>query len=75
MDETLHNNPKEQVIDIVAGLKERRLRERLGRINQKLRKAELENDDSEVSRLIVEKQACTNEVEKVRLLRAQKSRL
>ena len=75
MDETLGKNPREQAIDIVAGLKERNLRGRLGRINQKLRKAELENDDSEVSRLIVEKQACNNEMEKVRLLRAQKSRL
>jgi DNA primase len=75
MDETLHKNPKEQVIDLVAGLKERNLRGRLSRINQDLRKAELENDDSEMARLIVEKQACNNELEKMRLLRTQKSRL
>ena len=75
MNEALAANPRAQAIDLTASLKERVIRDRLGGINAGLSNAEIENDDVKINRLMVEKQACTNDLEKIRLLRASKTAL
>ncbi len=75
MEEIFTKNPKEQVIDVLATLKEIRLRERLYAVNDQLKKAELENDAELETELMMEKSACRSELEKVRLLRAKKANI
>jgi DNA primase len=71
----LGNRPKEQLIDTIAALKEIRLREKLEHVNVLLKKAELENDESLENELLVEKNAFSNELKKIELLRASKVNL
>jgi DNA primase len=71
----LGNKPKEQLIDTIAALKELRLKEKLSHVNELLKKAELENDESLENELLVEKNAFSNELKKIELLRASKINL
>jgi DNA primase len=73
MEEELTINPEDQIIDVISNLKERRIRERICAINRQLMHAELENDEGQTNELIVEKQACRYELEKMRTLRSSKS--
>jgi hypothetical protein len=75
LEEILDNNPKEQLIDTIATLKEIRLKEKLARVTRELRKAELEKDETRETDLLVEKNALTNELKKIEQLRASKIRL
>jgi DNA primase len=73
IEENLNMNPEEQIIDVVATLKEKRIREKIETINDQLRDAELENDEQRAKNLIIEKQAYRNELEKIKILRTNKS--
>ncbi|MGQ9615689.1 MAG: DNA primase [Spirochaetota bacterium] len=73
MEEIFIKNPKEQVIDVLAKLKETRVKERLHLVNLQLKKAELENDTVLETELIMEMSTWRSELEKVRLLRATKA--
>jgi DNA primase len=73
MDEVLSHNPREQLIDLIASLKKVRIQEQLADINEKLREAELENDESLITELTMEKNALKNEEQKITLLRKGKS--
>ncbi len=73
LEENLNMNPEEQIIDVVATLKEKRIREKIEKINGQLRDAELENDEERTKNLIIEKQAYRNELEKIKILRTNKS--
>jgi len=75
MEESLSYNPKAQLIDLVAKLKEIRLKRLLADINQRLKTAELENDGKNITELISEKNSLRNELDKLRTLRAHKDRL
>jgi len=75
MEESLSYNPKGQLIDLVAKLKEIRLKKLLADINQRLKTAELENDGKNITELISEKNSLRNELDKLRTLRAHKDRL
>lgn len=75
MEEIFVKNPKEQVIDVLAKLKETRLRERLHLVNLQLKKAELENDTVLETELMMEMSNWRSELEKVRLLKAAKADL
>lgn len=75
ISESFSINPKEQIIDVIASLKERRIRQQIAEINSKLEKAELENNEDIENQLIIEKGACINELEKVKVLRSSKTRL
>jgi len=75
LDESLQLNPKEQLIDVLASLKEKRLKEHMERINKHLQKAEMENDQNLIRELQMEKQSCRHEIEKIRVLRENKIRL
>ena len=75
IEEVLTHNPKEQLIDTIATLKELRLKEKLARINREIRQAELEHDEVLETKLLVEKNAFTNELKKIEQLRAYKVRL
>jgi DNA primase len=75
VDEALVHNPKEQLVDTIATLKEYRLREKLEVINGQLRRAELEKDETRETDLLVEKNALTNELKKIEQLRANKVQL
>jgi DNA primase len=72
IEENLNMNPEEQIIDVVATLKEKKIREKIEKINGQLRDAELENDDERAKSLIIEKQAYRNELEKIKILRTSK---
>jgi DNA primase len=72
IDEALNINPKHQLIDLISNLKEKNIKEKINDINQKLLTAELEHDENLSSKLIVEKQACRNELEKIKILRESK---
>jgi hypothetical protein len=71
----LNINPEEQIIDVVSSLKEKRIRERIEQINARLRKATFENNDILSNELIMEKQVCRSELEKLKILRSSKSSL
>jgi DNA primase len=73
IEENLNMNPEEQIIDVVAKLKEKRIREKLEKINDLLRDAELENDEQRANSFIIEKQSYRNELEKLKVLRTHKS--
>ena len=75
IEEVLTHNPKEQLIDTIATLKELRLKEKLARVNREIRRAELEHDEMMETKLLVEKNAFTNELKKIEQLRAHKVRL
>jgi DNA primase len=75
LEEILVNNPKEQLIDTIATLKEIRLKEKLACVSKELRKAELDRDETRETDLLVEKNALTNELKKIEQLRASKIRL
>jgi len=75
LDESLQMNPKEQLIDMLVKLKEKRLKDHMNRITTQLQKAELENDQNQIQELMMEKQSYRNEIEKLRLLRENKIRL
>jgi DNA primase len=75
VEEIFANNPKEQLIDTIATLKEIRLKEKLARVAKELRKAELDNDEARETDLLVEKNALSNELKKIEQLRASKIRL
>jgi len=75
LENKLSVNSKEQLIDMIANLQERQIRRRLEDINVKLKSAELENDESAIERLVLEKQALTNDLGKVRNLRLSKTSL
>jgi DNA primase len=75
LEEKLTHNPKEQLIDTIATLKEIRLREKLAQMNRELRKAELENDEARETELLVEINAFSNELKKIDQLRTSKVRL
>ncbi len=75
MDEVLANHPREQLVDVIATLKEVRIREQLADINEKLQEAELENDENLITELTMEKNALKNEEQKITLLRKGKSRI
>jgi len=75
VEEILTHNPKEQLIDTIATLKEIRLKEKLALVNRELKKAELERDEARETELLVEKNAFTNELKKIEQLRANKIRL
>ena len=75
IEEVLTTNPKEQLIDTIATLKELRLREKLTHINKEIRRAELEHNEELETSLLVEKNAFTNELKKIEQLRAHKVRL
>jgi len=73
MEEGLYINPENQLIDMVSKLKEKRIRERMSAIDARLINAELSNDERLTNELIVEKQACKHELEKMRVLRSSKT--
>ncbi len=75
LEESLNYNPKEQLVDLVAKLKEIRLKKHLADINQKLKTAELENDEKRITGLIAQKNMFRNELDKLRTLRSNKDRL
>jgi replicative DNA helicase len=75
IEEVLSSNPKEQLIDTIATLKELRLREKLATLNREIRKAELEHNEELETQLLVEKNAFTNELKKIDQLRAHKVHL
>lgn len=75
IEDVLTHNPKEQLIDTIATLKELRLKEKLARVNREIRRAELEHDEVMETKLLVEKNAFTNELKKIEQLRAHKVRL
>ena len=75
IEDVLTTNPKEQLIDTIATLKELRLREKLSLLNKQIRKAELEHDEELETRLLVEKNSYTNELKKIEQLRAHKVHL
>ncbi len=75
LEESLNYNPKEQLIDYVAKLKEIKLKKHLADINQRLKTAELENDEKCITGLIAEKNTFRNELDKLRSLRLNKDRL
>ncbi len=75
LEESLNYNPKEQLIDLVAKLKEIRLKKLLADINQKLKTAELESDEKRITEIISEKNSLRNELDKLKTLRAHKDRL
>jgi DNA primase len=75
IEEILTHNPKEQLIDTIAALKELRLKEKLAMLNRAIRKAELEHDEDLQTKLLVEKNAFTNELKKIDQLRAHKVHL
>lgn len=75
LEESLNYNPKEQLIDLVAKLKEIRLKKHLADINQRLKTAELEDDEKCIAELIAEKNTFRNELDKLRSLRLNKDRL
>lgn len=72
IDDTWNVNPKEQIVDVVSILSEKKIRSLIALINQKLEKAELESDGDLQNELIVEKQAFVNELEKLKTLRRSK---
>jgi DNA primase len=75
IEEVLNTNPKEQLIDTIATLKELRLREKLAHVTKEIRKAELEHNEELENKLLVEKNAFTNELKKIEKLRAHKLQL
>ena len=75
IEEILTHNPKEQLIDTIATLKELRLKEKLATVNRAIRKAELEHDEDLETKLLIEKNAFTNELKKIEQLRTHKARL
>ncbi len=75
IEEVLTANPKEQLIDTIATLKELRLKEKLSHVNEEIRRAELEHNEELETRLLVEKNAFINELKKIEQLRAHKVHL
>ena len=75
VDDILANNPKEQLIDTIAALKEIRLKEKLAHVTEELRTAEIDHDENRETSLLVEKNALINELKKIEQLRAAKIRL
>jgi DNA primase len=75
VEEVLNTNPKEQLIDTIATLKELRLREKLEQLSREIQKAELEDNEELETKLLVEKNAFTNELKKIEKLRAHKVHL
>ncbi len=73
MEEELTINPENQLIDVIASLKEKRILDRISDINTRLMKAELENNESLTNELIIEKQAYRHELEKMKILRGSKT--
>jgi DNA primase len=68
VEDSLYNNPEDQIIDVLSKLKEKRIREKIVMINSRLRKAELENNENLANDLMVEKQVYSNELEKIKIL-------
>lgn len=65
-------NPKEQIMDLLASLKESKIKRKLKELNAKIERAELENDEKSLTDLIIEKQSLRTDLEKVRALRESK---
>jgi DNA primase len=72
MDEVLDDRPKEQLVDLIAALKQKRIRKQLADINRRLEEAALENDEDLVTELSMEKNSLKNEEQKITLLRKNK---
>ena len=68
----LNIKPEDQIIDVVSSLKEKKIRDQMERVNTQLKKAEFDNNEILVNKLIMEKQVYRNELEKVKILRASK---
>jgi len=75
MSEPTDINPKEQIMDMLASLKELKIKRELKNLNAKIEKAEIDNDEASLTQLIIEKQSLRNELEKARALRESKRKI
>jgi len=75
LEERLNINTKYQIIDVVSNLIEKKIKRDVSKINISLKKAELENNEGLKDKLIIEKQAQINELEKLKTLRESKLKM